>query len=257
MDIIIVDDDVVSVTMLKHLVEKLPECNVREFVHPIVALAWCQHNGADLIIVDHLMPRLDGIAFTRRLRESPRCAQTPVLMVTASGEAEVRSSALQAGVREVLIKPFSFDQLQPLVASVLAARGAHESERAEAAAAARKGVLDVNITLQRLAGDQILLGNVALAFIRTAPQLLASIGAALAGSDLKRASVQAHALRGAVAAFEAPVVSTCVLNVERHAKNDNAQAAAAAFRLAQDLVGRLLAEVVPLAPPDAELDSQH
>ncbi|MGZ5094090.1 MAG: response regulator [Burkholderiales bacterium] len=257
MDIIIVDDDVVSVTMLKHLVEKLPECNVREFVHPVVALAWCQHNETDLIIVDHLMPGLDGIVFTRRLREFPACAQTPVLMVTASDEAEVRSNALQAGVNEILIKPFSFDQLQPLAARMLASRRAHKSERAERAAAPRKGVLDMNMTLQRLAGDQTLLGNLAVAFIRTAPQLLASISAALAASDLRRASVQAHALRGAVAAFEAPVVSTCVLNVEKHAKSDNAPAAAAAFRLAQDLVERLLAEVVPLAPPDAELDSQH
>ena len=62
-------------------------------------------------------------------------------------------------------------------------------------------------------------------------------------------------MKGAVAAFEAPVVFNCMLNVEKHAKSDNAPAAAAAFRVAQELVGRLLAEVVPLAPPDAELDA--
>jgi CheY-like chemotaxis protein len=256
-DIIIVDDDAVSVTMLKHLVEKLPECNVREFVHPLVALAWCRHNETDLILVDHLMPGLNGIEFTRRLREFPGRAQTPVLMVTASAEAEVRSQALKAGVNELLIKPFSFDQLQPLAAKMLAPRAAQNVKPKETAAVPRKSVLDVSMTLQRLADDQTLLGNMAVAFIRTAPQLLASISAALAAGDLKRASVQAHALRGAVAAFEAPVVSNCVLNVEKHAKSDNAPAAGAAFRLAQDLVGRLLADVAPLAPPDAELGSQR
>jgi HPt (histidine-containing phosphotransfer) domain-containing protein len=135
------------------------------------------------------------------------------------------------------------------------ALGAQKRERVETFAAPRKTLLDVNMTLRRLADDQKLLANVAVAFIRTAPQLLASIGAALADNDLKRACLQAHALRGAVAAFEAPVVLNCMLNVEKLAKSDNAPAAAAAFRLAQELMGRLLAEVVPLAPPGAELDS--
>jgi HPt (histidine-containing phosphotransfer) domain-containing protein len=94
-----------------------------------------------------------------------------------------------------------------------------------------------------------------VAFLRSAPQLLASIGAAIAANDLKRAFVQAHTLKGAVAAFEAPVVFNSVLNVERHAKNDDAPAAAAAFRLAQELVTRLSNELLPLAPPDAELEA--
>jgi hypothetical protein len=68
-------------------------------------------------------------------------------------------------------------------------------------------------------------------------------------------SLQAHALKGAVAAFEAPVVFNCVLNVERHAKNEDAAAAAAAFRMTQDVVGRLVTELRPLAPPDAELEA--
>jgi hypothetical protein len=51
------------------------------------------------------------------------------------------------------------------------------------------------------------------------------------------------------------VVFNSVLNVERHAKNDDAQAAAAAFRLAQELVARLLKELLPLAPPGAELEA--
>ena len=255
MDIIIVDDDMVSLTMLKQLVEKLPDCEVREFAHPALALAWCKHNDVDLIIVDHLMPGLDGIEFTRRLRTFPGRADTPVLMVTASDEPEVRNSALQSGINDFLTKPFDFAQLQPRATNMLALRASQKKDRDEAAAVRRKSLLDANMTLERLAGDEILLGNVAAAFIRTAPRMLAAIASALTAHDLKRAFVQAHALKGAVAAFEAPVVFNCVLNVERHAKNDDAPAAAAAFRLAQELVGRLVAELRPLAPPDAELEA--
>jgi CheY-like chemotaxis protein len=253
-DIIIVNDDVVSVTMLKQLVEKLPECNVREFARPVLALAWCKHNEADLIIVDHLMQGLDGMEFTRQLRAFPGRTETPVLMVTASDEAELRNSALEAGINDVLSKPFSFAQLQPLATKMLAVRAVQKKQREDAAAARRRPVVDMNITLQRLAGDQTLLANVAVAFIRSAPPLLASISAALSANDLKRAFAQAHALKGAIAAFEAPLAFNCVMNVEKYAKGNDAPAAAAAFRLAQEVVGRLLAEVRPLAPPGAALD---
>jgi CheY-like chemotaxis protein len=255
MDIIIVDDDIVSLTMLKQLTEKLPACKVKEFAHPALGLAWCKHNDPDLIIVDHLMPAFDGIEFTRRLRTFPGRSETPVLMVTASDEPEVRNSALKAGVNDLLTKPYDFAQLQPRATNMLALRASQRKEPEQNVAARRKSLLDANLTLERLAGDEMLLGKVAVAFIRTAPQLLASISSALGANDLKRTFVQAHTLKGAVAAFEAPVVFNSVLKVERHAKNDDAPAAAAAFRLAQELVARLLKELMPLAPPGAELEA--
>lgn len=255
MDIIIVDDDMVSLTMLKQLVTKLPDCAVREFAHPALALGWCRHNEIDLIIVDHIMPGMDGIEFTRRLRECDGKADVPVLMVTASDEPEVRNAALKSGVNDFLTKPFDFAQLQPRASNMLALRTSQKKDKEERAAARRKGLLDATLTLERLAGDETLLGKVAVAFIRTAPQLLSAIAAALKANDMKRVALQAHALKGAVAAFEAPVVFNCVLNVERHAKNEDAAAAAAAFRMTQEVVGRLLTELLPLAPPDAELEA--
>jgi CheY-like chemotaxis protein len=254
MDIIIVDDDMVSLTMLKELVIKLPDCSVRDFAHPALGLAWCKHNDGDLIIVDHLMPGIDGIEFTRRLRTFPGREQTPVLMVTASDEPEVRSNALKAGVNDLLTKPFDFAQLQPRANNMLALRASQKKGEATTAAR-RKGLVDTSITLERLAGDHMLLARMAVAFVRTVPSLLASIGSALRANDLKRTFVQAHALKGAVAAFEAPVVFNCVLNVEKHAKNEDAQAAAAAFRMAQELVGRMLNELLPLVPPDSEIEA--
>jgi CheY-like chemotaxis protein len=254
-DIIILDDDMVGLTMLKQLAEKLPDCTVREFVHPAVALAWCKQNDVDLIIVgDLLSSTFDGMEFTKGLRDVPGRADTPVLMVTANAEPEGHTTALRSGVTELLTKPFSFAQLQPLATNMLMVRAAQKRERAAMAGARRKALLDSDMTLQRLAGDQTLLANVAVAFIRTAPPLLTSIATALVATDLKRASVQAHALKCAVAALEAPVVFNCVVNVERYARSEDAPATAAAFRLANELVRRLVTELRPLVPPDAELD---
>src|SRR3954465_8694681 len=94
-------------------------------------------------------------------------------------------------------------------------------------------LLDVETTLERLAGDQELFGEIAQILIMTAPVQLESIGAALGSNDLKSAYEEAHSLKGAVAAFEAPEVFTRVAAVEKLARADDAAGAAAAFQAAQ------------------------
>ena len=86
MEIIIVDDELVSLTVLKQLVAKLPDCHVRAFTDPSAALAWCKPNVPDVVIVDYMMPDLNGIEFTRRLCALEGRAQTPLMMVSASAD---------------------------------------------------------------------------------------------------------------------------------------------------------------------------
>ncbi|MGZ5174321.1 MAG: response regulator, partial [Burkholderiales bacterium] len=126
MDIIIVDDEPVSVTMLKRLVEKLPDCNGRGFTQSSAALAWCEQNDPDLVIVDYMMPELNGIEFARRLRALEGRDGTPLLMVTASADREVRNSALQNGINDFLNKPFDFVELQARASNMLALRSSQK-----------------------------------------------------------------------------------------------------------------------------------
>jgi HPt (histidine-containing phosphotransfer) domain-containing protein len=104
-------------------------------------------------------------------------------------------------------------------------------------------VLNINVTRARLAGDDALLAEVAAVFRRTAPQLLASISIALSGNRLERAYAEAHSLKGAVGAFEAPEVLNAVVALERNTKTLNGSAAAAAFSSVESLVERLLNEL--------------
>lgn len=117
--------------------------------------------------------------------------------------------------------------------------------------AARKdasGYLDVSITLERLAGDEELFAEIAQILVQTAPEHLRTISAALAANDMKRGYEEAHSLKGAVAAFEAPEVFQAVAAVERYAKGDDAVAARAALSSAQTLVETLLVELQPHLP---------
>ncbi|HEV7390959.1 MAG TPA: Hpt domain-containing protein [Burkholderiales bacterium] len=112
----------------------------------------------------------------------------------------------------------------------------------------KRRLLDADLTLERLAGDERLLGAVARTFTHTAPNLVAAITMALASNDMNGAFAHAQSLKRAVAAFEAPQVLNSVLNVERHALNEDAAAAAVALPVARGLVERLVNEVSSLVP---------
>src|SRR5207244_5962227 len=60
-----------------------------------------------LIITDLMMPGIDGLELTKRLREDQRTKNIPVLMLTARGDVEDRVSGLDAGANAYMAKPFS------------------------------------------------------------------------------------------------------------------------------------------------------
>jgi len=65
----------------------------------------------DLIITDLMMPEVDGMELTRRLREDPRTRHIPVVMLTARSDLDDRVAGLDAGVNAYLTKPFSAQEL--------------------------------------------------------------------------------------------------------------------------------------------------
>jgi two-component system OmpR family response regulator len=64
----------------------------------------------DVLVLDRMLPGLDGISIVQRLRADGN--QTPILILSALGEVEDRVAGLQAGADDYLAKPFSFAELQ-------------------------------------------------------------------------------------------------------------------------------------------------
>jgi|KBSMisStandDraft_5_1062788.scaffolds.fasta_scaffold1576278_1 HPt (histidine-containing phosphotransfer) domain-containing protein len=104
-------------------------------------------------------------------------------------------------------------------------------------------LLDREATLMRFGGDEPLLIEIAAVFVRTVPQLIASVGAAVAGNELKQAFHHAHSLKGAVAAFEAPEVLRAFVQLEAEAKSGDAAACAKTWPRAKELVEKLVVEL--------------
>jgi two-component system response regulator MprA len=71
----------------------------------------------DAVVLDVSMPRLDGLAVCRRMRE--RHDRTPVLMLTARDAVDDRVSGLDAGADDYLVKPFALDELNARVRALL------------------------------------------------------------------------------------------------------------------------------------------
>jgi signal transduction histidine kinase len=82
-------------------------------------LELAQEHKPDLIITDLMMPGLDGLELTRRLRQDERTRHIPVVMLTARGDLEDRVAGLETGVNAYLTKPFSPRELLTTVRNLL------------------------------------------------------------------------------------------------------------------------------------------
>jgi len=122
MNVVIVDDTQINVTLMQALVNRIDGCKPICFTESAAGLEWCIGNDPDLIIVDYMMPAPDGIEFIRRIRELPHLAELPMLMVTADHEKEVRYRALEAGANDFLTKPVDRVEFTSRVKNMLAIR---------------------------------------------------------------------------------------------------------------------------------------
>ncbi len=103
--VLIVDDTEINLILFGALVKKLDDCQAHVFADPREALAWVTGHVPDLIIVDYMMPDLDGIEFIRLVRAMPGHALVPILMITANDQKQIRYQALDLGANDFLTKP--------------------------------------------------------------------------------------------------------------------------------------------------------
>ncbi len=122
MNLLIVDDDPVNANFLKHLVKNWEDCQPVCFTVSADALQWSRENPTDLLVVDYMMPRPDGIEFIRQFRKMEGKGDVPVVMITADHEKKVRYRALESGANDFLTKPIDKTEFIARVKNMLALR---------------------------------------------------------------------------------------------------------------------------------------
>ena len=114
--VLVVDDQAPNVRLLEAILAPRGY-DVRTASSGEEALAALEKDDIDLVLLDIVMPGMDGYQVCREIREKPGTAYLPVVMVTASGD-EQKIEALEAGADDFLTKPVSKNELLARVASL-------------------------------------------------------------------------------------------------------------------------------------------
>jgi len=105
-----------------HLTVANAGCDVTSAPDGESALAAVREVMPDLVILDVLMPRMDGWEVAKELKRDPKTAGIPIMFLTSKGQEHDVLEGFEAGGADYVVKPFSPRELQARVRSVLAKR---------------------------------------------------------------------------------------------------------------------------------------
>lgn len=129
MDIVIIDDDKSILDLLSHVLTQQPSDRVFTFPDPSVALAWCAQHEPDLVVVDYMMPEMDGLQFIQSFRWLEGRDDVPLLMLTADQQTSVRHQALKLGANDFVNKPLDIIEIAARISNMLALRHSQKKLR--------------------------------------------------------------------------------------------------------------------------------
>lgn len=120
--ILVIDDDQAIAELIKVNLELLGH-QVGVANDGIKGLALAQQNIPDLIVLDVMMPELDGFTVCQRLRQNTATNHIPILMLTALGMTKDKVKGFDSGADDYLVKPFEIPELQVRVRALLRRAG--------------------------------------------------------------------------------------------------------------------------------------
>jgi len=117
--VLVIDDDPVLLAMvgdyLKEAGFKVSTANCGIYSNHIIYGS----DPPDLIVLDVIMPLMSGVKKAKLLKQRPKSAQIPIILMSSKDEPELRELAEDAGVDDYLRKPFSAEQLVDKVRKLL------------------------------------------------------------------------------------------------------------------------------------------
>src|SRR6266576_6904732 len=118
-------------------------------------IAAAQRTNPIFIILDWMLPDMDGLEVCRRLRSNPTTHDIPILLLTAKDEVGSRVEGLNTGADDYLTKPFSFEELVARIRAIL--RRLHHGASAENSQVLTVGDIELNMATHEVtrAGRQI------------------------------------------------------------------------------------------------------
>jgi len=116
--ILIIEDDKDIVELVRHYLEK-ENFVLKEAADGFSGLKKAKAENFDLVILDIMLPEMDGLEVCKELRADPKTSSTPVIILTAKGEETDKIVGLEMGADDYLTKPFSPRELVARIKALL------------------------------------------------------------------------------------------------------------------------------------------
>lgn len=116
--ILVVDDDIAINELIKVNLELCGYKAIQAF-DGIKGFALCKQEKPSLVILDVMMPEVDGFTVAQRIRKNDETKNTPILMLTALSELNDKVKGFNIGIDDYLVKPFEMEELQVRVRALL------------------------------------------------------------------------------------------------------------------------------------------
>jgi DNA-binding response OmpR family regulator len=158
MKILIIDDEPGNVALLEGILSEAGYKQLRSVTDSRMALETCYSFAPDLVLLDLIMPHVDGFAILHALRSAGDEIFLPVIVLTADANEETKRAALRAGATDFLLKPLDHLEVCLRIANLLEMRRLHiqlDTQRAALEEALRERSLELreaNLHLQSALG---------------------------------------------------------------------------------------------------------
>ena len=116
--ILIVDDELDTLLPLKRALE-MEDFNVVEAQDGVEALEKVRAEIPDLVLLDLMLPRINGFEVCHRLKQDEATSSIPIIMLTAKGETSDKVEGMEIGADDYVTKPFNLDELKARIKAVL------------------------------------------------------------------------------------------------------------------------------------------
>ncbi|MDR2532726.1 MAG: response regulator [Oscillospiraceae bacterium] len=244
--ILIVDDNEINLEVAKGLITSFHDIECDVALSGKEALSLIETNKYDLVFMDYMMPEMDGIETTRRLREMGGTRrEIPVIALSANATAETKDMLIKAGMNDFLSKPVMIDQMNVVLQKWLPKEKRvqkNESdkdsdnllgfmEKGGRVITAVIGVseLDLNAGLSNVAFREDVYENSLKLLLNKIPKITETMENCLKEGNISDFTSHMHGMRGSLSALGAATLSALADDLESAGKKNNVNFCIEAF----------------------------
>lgn len=229
-NVLVVDDNMVNLKVAVGLLQKYG-INAAIASSGKEAIDKCERELFDLILLDQMMPQMDGIETLAKLRESvePHYHKVPVICMTATIGTEIREDMLRAGFQEYLAKPIKIRYLENVLKTFIpqekiiyrTKNDKSEKNKSDSSVQDFAPGLSVDAGLARMGGDENIYADILNTYLKEGAQKIEDILSEHESGDLPLFVINVHAVKGSSASIGGLEVSELFRQLEMAGKGND------------------------------------